>query len=237
MLELSDALPPGALCAAHPDATPMPGALWWHAHPTAWDIDPGTGALGLWRAHQNGPPLEPTNPNTDNGLPGEIGDLIGLQLRDGVHCGMVAEDCVDTRRFTIALRYYVPPGVPARTLLTVFTPDNYLFLSDSAGTITAKDDANRVSATLPAPETDAPRLAIVTLDGPRLSLSLGDDTTHATASDTVLSGTGNLFVGCRNNRPRLLKTLGSALILDVWLFAVPLRDATPLHRHHLWSAT
>jgi len=238
MLELPDALPPGALCAAHPDATPMPGATWWHGRPEAWDVDPDTGALALWHAHKNGPPLEPTGPNTDNGQLGEVGDLVGLQLREGTHCGMVAEDALaNTAAFTIALRYYVASGTQARTLLTVTTPDNYLFLSDSAGTLTAKDDNNCVAVTLPSPATETPRLAIVSLIGQRLSLRLGNARAEAMATAPVLRGSGDLFVGCRNNRPRLLKTLGSALILDVWAFPTPLTDPTPLLRHHLWSAT
>ena len=237
MFELPDPLPPGALTAAHPDASPMPGATWWHGHPAAWDVDPQTGALALWRAHKSGPPLEPTGPNQNNGQPGELDTLQGLQLRERVHCGMVAENAVIAASFTVAIRYYVTPGSAARTLFTVNTPDNYLFLSDTGGTLIAKDDRGRIAATLPSPETEAPKLAIVTLNGTQLTLTLDDKTTRAKAIDQILDGTGSLFIGCRNNRPRLLKTLGSALILDVWHFAKPITDATPLKRHHLWAST
>ena len=47
MLEIDAHLPPGALCAAHP--APM-DAIWWHADPARWEIDPATGELlvGGW---------------------------------------------------------------------------------------------------------------------------------------------------------------------------------------------
>lgn len=211
--------------------------------------DPATGAVSLWRTYDGGPPAEPTEPNTGNGQMGAVDDLVGLQCRAGVHCGMVAEDATtDAGTATIAVRFYTPPGEDARTLWTLNAAraENYVFLSETAGVLTAKDDNDRAMAELPCPQIDAPRLAIVSLHGDRLAVALGPNRVDVTARQAILSGPASLFIGCRNQRPRLLKTLGSALILDVWLFPgrallhsdapADTRAHAALKRHHLWAA-
>ncbi|WP_224815704.1 hypothetical protein [Hasllibacter sp. MH4015] len=250
MLELDMPLPLGALCGAHPDAvaSALSGAHWWHGSPAAMQVDPANGAVDLWRNHLGGPPAEPTEPNTGNGQLGEIGDLMGLQCKPGTHCGLVAEDVTQAAgTTTLAIRFYTPPGEDARTLLTLnaLQTGNYLFLSETAGTLTIKDDSDLVETTLPCPPQDAPRLAIVSLSGDHLAATLGQARTDAQARAPVLNGPASLFIGCRNQRPRLLKTLGGALILDVWLFpgrallhsddAADRAALNALKRHHLWA--
>ncbi|MEX3014497.1 hypothetical protein [Gymnodinialimonas hymeniacidonis] len=246
MLELPDALPPGALCAATPAATgkALRSAFWWHGSTDAMEVDPKSGAATLWRSQGAGPPAEPTEPNEGNGQIGEVDDLIGLQCKAQTHCGMVAEAVTpDAATATLAVRFYTPPGEDARTLLTLNTGDNYIFLSETAGTLTAKDDQDLISIDLPCPPQDAPRMAIVSLFGDQLALSLGPNRADGKAGTGILKGEASLFIGCRNQRPRLLKTLGSALILDVWFFpnrALLHEQAAPelkaLKRHHLWAA-
>lgn len=251
MLEIKANFPPGALCNATPGAVkvPLKGAYWWHGSERQMEQDPATGAVSLWRAYDGGPPCEPTVPNTGNGQIGEVDELFGLQCRAGTHCGVVAEDAApDAGTATLAVRFYTPPGEDARTLLTLNATraENYVFLSETAGVLTAKDDNRRASITLPCPPRDAPRMAIVSLHGDRLALSLGPNRADTQAKEGILNGPASLFIGCRNQRPRLLKTLGAALILDVWLFPgrALLHSDTPadtkalaaLKRHHLWTA-
>ncbi|OAN85373.1 hypothetical protein A8B78_00085 [Jannaschia sp. EhC01] len=251
MLELDGNLPPGALCSAHPGtvSSALKGAHWWHGAEAQMEQDPGTGAVSLWRTYDGGPPAEPTEPNTGNGQIGEVDDLFGLQCRAGIHCGVVAEDAApDATTATVAVRFYTPPGEDARTLfaLNATRAGNYVFLSETGGVLTAKDDQGRASVELPCPDRDAPRLAVVSLYGDRLALALGPNRADAHAKEGILGGTASLFIGCRNQRPRLLKTLGAALILDVWLFPgrallhsgapADTRALAALKRHHLWAA-
>lgn len=252
MLDLDASLPPGALCAADPGAvkTSLKGVHWWHGSEQQMEQDLATGAVSLWRTYESGPPAEPTEPNTGNGQMGEVDDLIGLQCRAGIHCGVVAEDAAaDAATASIVVRFYTPPGEDARTLwaLNAAREGNYLFLSETAGVLTAKDDSDRAAVELPCPSRDAPRMAIVSLHGDRLALSLGPNRLDFQAKEGILSGPASLFIGCRNQRPRLLKTLGSALILDVLLFPgrallhsnapADTRALSALKRHHLWAAT
>lgn len=228
MILLDDNLPPGALCAAEgalAAALADSGAIWWAGGALIADA---TGAAIGWPAADGGPTAHPTDPNTGNGQIGAAGDLAGLQCRDGVHCGLVAQDVApNAGRVTLALRYLPPWLGEAKTLVTLNTSggakksaaDNYLYLSEAEGHLIAKDDAGLVAAHIPVTAQDAPRLAIVTLDGAGLSLAvLGGGATSATASGPVLSGMGHLFIGCRNQRSGLTKTLGGALIADIWLW-------------------
>lgn len=246
MLELPEALPPGALCAATPAAAgpALDGALWWHGCPDAMRTDAATGAVTRWIAQGRSTDAIPTEPNQSNGQIGQIDSLYGLQCRAQTHCGLVAGTVTENAATaTLAVRFYTPPDTDARTLLTLNAGDNYLFLSGAEDRLIAKDDQGRIAIDLPFPTGDAPHLAIVSLRGDRLALSLGDARTEGRAATGILSGTADLFIGCRNQRPRLLKTLGSALILDVWMVprrallhdAAPTPALTALHRHHLWA--
>jgi hypothetical protein len=249
MLELDTALPPGALCHASPGAITLDGH-WWHGSEASMVLDAKTQAVTRWKGVHDTPDCTPTRGNDGNGQLGEVDGLIGLQGRRGVHCGMVAEGIVENAATaTLAVRYFAPEGEDARTLVTLNAEDagNYIFISEQAGVLTAKDDHGLAEVSLPAPRSDVPRMAIVSLHGDRLALALEDARVDVQAREGMLSGVGSLFVGCRNNRPRLLKTLGSALILDVWLFpgrALLHSDAAAdkaamiaLKRHHLWATT
>lgn len=229
MLDLPDRLPPGALCDAGEDllaeAMTAARALWWTGADLTADK---TGAVTAWPDRITGRSARPTAPNTGNGLIGDAGDLSGLQCRDGVHCGMVAEDVAqDAATMTLAARYLPPWGEDAKTILTFNTgggakksaSENYLFLSEAEGTLTVKDDKGLVDLTLPAPGADLPRLILVSLDRDRLAVEvIGGAKAEAQARAPVLTGPGHLFFGCRNQRPGLTKTLGGALIADVWLW-------------------
>jgi hypothetical protein len=256
MLDLPDALPPGALCDGGADllaeTLAEAGALWWAGSGLIADA---TGAVTAWPPILGTGTAAPTIPNTGNGLIGAAGDLSGLQCRDGMHCGLVAEDvAVSSGTVSFAARYLPPFGEDAKTVLTFNTggrarksaSENYLFLSEAEGLLTVKDDNGLVEATLLAPPTDTPRLVLVSLAEDRLAVEILTGLhTEVQARAPVLSGPANLFIGCRNQRPGLTKTLGGALIADVWLWpgrALLLSDAAPdrgalmaLRRFWLWA--
>ncbi|NKX43559.1 hypothetical protein [Roseicyclus persicicus] len=256
MLELPQPLPPGALCDRPDDllaeTLEVTGAHWWTGAGLTADH---AGAVTGWAPRLGPVTAVPTAPNTGNARIAAAGDLAGLQCRDGLHCGLVAETVVqDARTVTLAVRYLPSWGEEARTVLTLNTggavkkgeDENYLFLSEAEGRITVKDDQGLVEATLPAPAGDQSRLVVVSLDGTRLAVALpGGAEAAATARAPVLSGAASLFFGCRNQRPKLLKTLGGALIADVWLWpgrALLLSDAEAdrapilaLRRYRVWT--
>ena len=256
MIEIGQNLPPGALC----DATgalaadlATGGAIWWQGAALRTDE---TGAVTGWPAANAGLLAHPTDPNIGNGQIGQAGDLIGLQCRDGVHCGLVAMDALpQADHVSLALRYLPPWLGEAKTLITLNTGgsakkiagQNYLYLSEAEGVLTLKDDAGRCTIEIAAPAQDAPRLVLFALYGAQLSLAVigtGGTMTKAsaTASAPILSGAGHLFIGCRNQRPGLAKTLGGALIADIWLWPgravlgsdAPADRATVLAMRRFW---
>lgn len=247
MLELDDVLPDSVLCAATPAAADasLQQAFWWHGSAQMMETDAKTAAVTRWNTHGTGPAAVPTEPNTANGQIGEAGDLFGLQCKAQIHCGMVAEAVTpDATTATVAVRFFTPPGEDARTLFTLNTGDNYIFLSETDGVLTAKDDNDLISVETALPPSDSPHLAIVSILGDQLALSVGPTRVEGKAATSLLKGEAALFIGCRNQRPRILKTLGSALILDVIFFpgrALLYEPAAPelraLKRHHLWADT
>jgi len=229
MLTLDYPLPRGALCD-DPAATLAQdllrtGVMWWDGTGLRTDK---TGAVTEWSPRLGTHSALPTTPNDGNGLIGEAGDFRGLQCQQAVHCGMAAENVAeDASRATLAIRYLAPAEGDARTLLTYNasgtdrkgTGANYLFLSEADGVLTVKDDNGAIELTLPVPGNDFPRLVLISLDGPHLMGKVADgDSASARADTRVLNGAASLFIGCRNQRPKLFKTLGAALISDVWLW-------------------
>lgn len=256
MIEVFDRLPPGALCDAGADllagAVSGSGGLWWSGDGLTATA---TGAVTGWDDQSGTVVARPTAPNTGNGLLGDAGDMCGLQCRDGLHCGLVAPDVApEAATVTFAARYLPPWGEDAKTVVTFNTGggarkspvENYLFLSEAAGRVTVKDDRGLVELTLPAPPADAPRLVIASLAGARLAVEIvGGARADTQGRAPVLSGPASLFIGCRNQRPGLTKTLGGALIADVWLWpgrallmpetAGDRAGLMALRRYWLWS--
>lgn len=236
-------VPPGALCtdpaAALETDLAGSGVLWWQGRDASRDG---------WTARLGEVSAFPTDPNTDPVRTARAGTETGLQCTPGLHCGFVAPAIApESGRTTLAIRWITPPGEDARTLLTLNTGgaarrtdgENYLFLSEADGVLTAKDDAGRVAVTLPCARNSSARLAVVGLDGDRASLFLDGESRAATGTGAILQGAASLFIAARNQRPKLLKTLGGALILDVWVW--PGRAGpdpatlTALRRYHLWA--
>lgn len=253
MLELDMELPPHALCddpsgVLEQDLAGAP-CEWWAGD--GLTEAPAQGGVIEWHPRLGTVTAHQTDPNTGNSTIGGAGPRRGLKLREEVHCGLVAEGVVrDAAQVSLAVRYLPPETGEARTIWTLNTGgaarkrpgENYLYASETEGVVTVKDDAGSVSVTLDAPPLDTTRLLVVGVAGGRVSVRMiGGAEGHEEASAPILSGAASLFIGCRNQRPKLLKTLGGALIRDVMLW--PGRDVLTgrngtlhaLERFALWS--
>lgn len=246
-------LPPGALCddpagVLAQDTGHRP-VHWWAADGLREEA--ALGGVSQWHPRLGTVTAQRTDPNTGNGARDGAGPLGGLRLQDGVHCGMVAEGVVpDAAQASVAVRYLPPETGETRTIWTLNTGgaarksagENYVYLSEADGVVTVKDDAGSVALSLPAPPVGDARLIVVTLWGTRLAARIiGGAEGHAEAAVPVLKGPARLFIGCRNQRPKLLKTLGGALVCDVMLWPggnlLAAGDGTlrALERFALWS--
>lgn len=241
VIDLDGPVPAGVLCDDPPGGLEQSlagtGALWWHGASVS--------ASG-WSPRLGDTETLPTDPNAGHVERGKHLGETGLQCQTGIHCGYVASGAVpDASSATLAVRWVTEPGAEARTLLTLNTGgaarkgpgENYLFLSETEGMLTAQDDAGTIALSLPCPPQHDPRLAVVELSKDRVTLLLNDAATQSQASAPILNGAGNLFIAARNHRPKLLKTLGAALILDVFLWpgVVPHDTLTALRRYDHWA--
>jgi hypothetical protein len=252
MLEVPADLPPGALCdgaeAILADDLADGGGLWWAGAGLTAARD---GSVTAWAPRIGTRNAMPTPPAAGNGTIGEAGGLRGLRCRAGLHCGLtVAEAAPEARRATLGVRYLAAPGDDTKTLLTLNATDaaqpgekNYLFLSETGGRVLAQDNLGQVTLTADLPTGAADlRMLLVGVGPAGLCLEiLGQAPVRTPAPDPLLNGPAQLFIGCRNARKGLTKTLGAALITDVWLW--PDRDLwveaprtlCALRRFHLWT--
>jgi hypothetical protein len=95
--------------------------------------------------------------------------------------------------------------------------DNILFLNEADGVMVAKDRSGGIEVECEAPENDGGRaLVLMSLEPSRLRLRLGQGPVMETRGSVEgLEGEAELFIGCRNHRSGLQKTLGDLEISDV----------------------
>ena len=225
---LLDSMPTAPTAAAAP-ATRSPtkcGAVWYQAlaGSTTQDNDH---AIQSWTPQEGlGVIAHPAKPNVTGTKLHPAG---GIGFDMAVNTGLVAEGALsETEQFTIAVRFDSPIG-DARSLVTVnpVDADNYLFLSEKDGQLYWQDQQGTVEVTLPSPAS--PAWVVVGYDHGRLSIvaaheghPLPGPTTSAAQNpqlDGELSGSSDLFIGCRSHRKGILKTLGQSQIKDVMVWA------------------
>ncbi|MCC7322086.1 MAG: hypothetical protein IT542_14040 [Rubellimicrobium sp.] len=253
MFELPQTLPEGALLDR--DALRLGRAVaetcghWFRASAAACLTDGAThdAPVTAWQSTDGSALLRPSEPNGGNTRLA-VAPRPGLVLREGVHCGLWLAGATrqTSRRFSAAVIYSAPAGDP-RTLLSLSTgqDQNLVFLSDADGQLSLHDRATGSGMDIAQPaRATGPHLAILSHDGRELALQGAGRTLRVTADLPGMDRPGDLFVGCRSNRRGLLKTLGQAVIHDVFFWpgrAILLGDASPdlpghLARYHLWAS-
>jgi hypothetical protein len=199
------------------------GGWWLHGDARHARLGPGGVVLG-WQTIDGGAEAVPTKPNEGHGHWQETETGGGLQLRTGVHCGLVLTGAVGrVDRFSLAILYR--PGAEPRTLLTVNSEGEggsapYLFLSDQGDSLLVKDTSEGLSLTAPKRAGAAGlRCVVVTLDADRIALQDSGGPVHeATGKPLAIPTPAALFLGARSHRAGLQKTLGDAVVEDVILW-------------------
>lgn len=249
MLQLGATLPPGALIGAEAlalaEALQATGGAWFGA--SADDMVGGDGAVTGWRDRTGTLTALATDQNTANSrfAPGPPGAVLCEQ---GQHCGFcLADFAPDVVRFSAAVIYSSPLN-DARTLVSVSTgqANNLIFLGETEGHLSLKDRQSTAEVGLPIPPGLArPRLAVISFKTGGLHLRFAGRTVSADGRIPDMDHPGSLFIGCRSNRPGLLKTLGTSRLHDVlfWPDRAVLRSSdladvavlAALDRYHRWT--
>ncbi len=216
-------------------------------------------ANGLWLRAIDG---------TNAGWPAHVGDItaepkaiepelsrfapyrgrMALHLTAGANGGFEAPSAAPDPGLWSAAIIWTSGAEEARSLLTVRGGGdaNYVFLAETEDRqIVFRDDAERAVAALP-PAGGGWQVSILSCAAGRLSLARPDGAEAEAAGVTDLATDGRLLIGCRNHRPGMKKTLGSAIISEVLFWpgldilsrrpaplAIALRDA--LDTFILWE--
>ncbi|MEP5759933.1 MAG: hypothetical protein ABJ327_11635 [Litoreibacter sp.] len=199
-------------------------AVWYRAAPSAMHRD-DNGAVQEWRPDAGvGTVATPSKPNTNHSRCAPDG---GLVFQAGINAGFVIKDgLVEPPSFSCAIRYRSEDG-EARSLITINPNEEntYLFLTEKDRQIYWQDQQGLVSLSLPAPQDgwvaagySQGKLSLTVAQhgeyfGPILRSDAGADKLR-----TALSGSSDVFIGCRSHRGGIKKTLGSSTIHDILIW-------------------
>lgn len=225
MLKLDQSVPERALLSAPRAALlhKMTGsnATWMTNSEGAFETEDRV-ILG-WRSATNDRVARPTPPNTGHGM---LAGAAGLQCRENTHCGLMVDRITENAdRFTLAVIYTTARNSPAQTLVSVNTGPhdrgdldaNYLFLSDDGTSFSGKDNRNNLETSGPTQAVPGRKtLLVMTLSGAEIAVAQNlDNGTRISGASPRMGCPASLFIGCRNQRAGLQKTLGGAVIHDV----------------------
>ena len=225
VLELSHPLPPGALLgpevqALH-NALSHEGAAWLRARSeyVEQQEDDNTSWVTDWRSATTGHVARPTQPNRQNGRFDARARVPAMYFRSQMHCGYAVENIANTaERFSLAV-IYKSADKEGRSLASVSVGDNtnILFAAEYSGQIIIKDRAGTFDLECPAPDTRTHHaLVVISYEAGKLRCAVnGGEVLEASGNAPGMEQAAKLFIGCRNNRAGLMKTLGDARITDV----------------------
>lgn len=252
VLTVSQSLPPAALIGSEgtalQDQISAAGGVWFQAR--ADDVLLAGETISGWRARGIGgvgeTVAQTTTPN--EGASTFDQSSVAFVFKTGVHCGFTLAGAVPKiTRFTTAV-IFSSPDEDARSLFALNTgaANNMIFLSEADGMLFAKDRAGGIAVSLPTPPRSAARrLVILSFTGRELHLSAGGKMAIGMGLPEGLDAPADLFIGCRSNRPGLVKTLGASRIYDVMFWPdralLASKDKTDiatleqLHLYHRWA--
>lgn len=214
---------PDALILPNPPhdlATPLRdnGAHWFSADPAfvTRDAGPPQTVTDL-RSRTSAACAVQTTANRNHTVFATQGGPAHLIFAKGQHCGFIWDGAgVDPQNWSCAMRFHAADN-DARTLMTlnVKGTENYVFLQQIKGQMILKDQQNTHELTRSATCSEGPLLVTLGMSQNRLWLRLSGETTYSSAARIDLHGPLTFFIGCRSNKPRLLKTLGGFALFDV----------------------
>jgi len=233
MLILDADLPAAALLGAEAPALAAAvtsvGGRWYQTAPEWLSLDDCT--ITEWRPRAGQGLALPAQPNRGNGKL----TAAGLRLIPSTNCGFcITGAAADAANFSFAV--LCRPGADElRTLLTLNLQGtkNYLFLSHQSGQVSFKSQSDSGEVTLPVPAGAGPGpmpqgtdlLLIAGFSRGRFFLRAGGELAQsATRPDTAITGSADLFIGCRSHRDGLPKTLGDGHIAQVFFWPVNILD-------------
>ena len=194
------------------------GAHWFSADPAFVTRDPGPPETVTDLCSRTSAACAvQTAANRNHTVFAAQGGAAHLVFAKGQHCGFMWDGTgVDPQNWSCAIRFHAADN-DARTLMTLNPEgtDNYVFLQQISGQMILKDQQNTLELARSATGSEGPMLVTLGMSQNRLWLHLSGETTQSSAARIDLIGPLTFLIGCRSNKPRLLKTLGGFHLFDV----------------------
>ena len=227
-LQIAKRLPAGALLGPERDALlaalAAQNASWFTALSAKIEAEGDGKAVWVtgWSSITTEAKAIPTRPNDKGGRFDPDGSNPAMCFRAGQHCGYSADGIAPTaERFTVAV-IYQSEDQDGRTLFSVAGAEksNMLFANESSGALAVLDREGSLRLKCDAPPNGSRyALLVVSYESGKLRVSVnGGPPEEANGKVPGLEGAAELFIGCRNHRSGLAKTLGSSRISDVFFW-------------------
>ncbi len=208
------------------------GAAWVCAEPSLLVESGNSDTSPDWQARCGDVIAVPSKPNTGNTKGAMLAGISCLAFQPQVNCGYCIPDAMFRGGpFSIAMIYAPVTEDEPRSLVTInpVNFENYVFLSERDGAVELTDQQASFSLRQPVTqESKGFRLVVLSRTKQGYALALeGQKPVHELSpaespqEDAPLLDTSelcNLFIGCRSHRKGILKTLGSLLLADVFLW-------------------
>lgn len=193
-------------------------AHWFHVSPEA--VSQTESGIEWIQSLTSKSCAKPATPNEGNSVYAPAENPSALAFQKGINCGFALPYSDDLgASYSFAIRFTAPDS-NARTLLTLNPQDvdNYLFLNQADGMVIFKDQKTTVE--IETHKNMAPDQVCLLVGGQSggalfLRVDTGPILCSPGSADLQMKPPGHLFIGCRNNRGGLKKTLGSFAMRDV----------------------
>lgn len=227
-LQIAKRLPAGALLGPERDALLAAlvgqGASWFTALPNSVETESEGKKSWVtgWSSITSEANAIPTRPNDRGGRFDPEGSNPAMCFRAGQHCGYSVDGIAPTaEQFTVAV-IYQSEDQDGRTLFSVAGADksNMLFANESSGALAVLDREGSLRLKCDAPPIGSRYgLLVVSYESGKLRVSVNGGPPEETNGKVPgLEGAAELFIGCRNHRSGLAKTLGTSRISDVYFW-------------------
>ncbi|MGB0966708.1 MAG: hypothetical protein ACPGUX_00865 [Halocynthiibacter sp.] len=226
MIEVNKKLPSGVLLGPEiqnlRNILQEQNAAWFSAEDAyiTQESDEDTTWVSGWASNTTDVTAKPSRPNKKKGRFDHASMVPAMCFQSGVHCGYSANGIApNAERFTVAVIYRSEKR-DGRTLFSVAGEDksNMLFANESSGKLHIVDRSGTILVECDAPLSGTRHaLLIASYETGKLRVSLNGELQGEAAGHVPgLGGSAEFFIGCRNHRAGLAKTLGTSSISDAF---------------------
>jgi hypothetical protein len=162
---------------------------------------------------------KPSAPNIQNGRFSSGSPWGEMVFQAETNCGYSVNPIAPTaERFSVAV-IYRSRNCDGRTLCSIAgkSHDNFIFANEFQGKLSIIDRAGTIGLTFQSVDTmHRPSLLVFSFDSGCLRATLNGGAVQEALGDVPsMGGLAELFIGCRNHRKKLAKTLGNLWISDL----------------------